>query len=265
MERMDDRPAGTAEDDLPDSAGETGRKAGGEANRKLPFWAELPILLVVALTLTFLLQSFVARQFLIPSGSMEQTLDGNDGVGDHILVDEMVYDFHDPRPGDVVVFKGPDGWDRGEYDVEPSANPLVHWLRQFGSSLGLAKPDEYDLVKRVIAVGGQTVACCDAQNRITVDGKPLTEPYVYWQPGRPGPADQLRFGPVTVPPGYLWMMGDNRANSADSRYQNGGGIRGIVPVGNVIGKARTVVWPFSRWQGVGDYNPQAMVQASAGR
>jgi signal peptidase I len=235
----------------------------GRKRRKLPFWIELPVLVVVALVFTFLIQTFVARVYVIPSGSMELTLNGNNGSGDRIVVDKVVYDFHSPRPGDVVVFKGPPGWDQNEFFVDNTGNPVIKWLRQLAASIGLAKPNEYDLVKRVIAVGGQTIKCCDTHNRMVVDGKPLDEPYVYWQPHRPGPAQQLRFGPVTVPKGDLWVMGDNRSNSDDSRYQNGGGIRGVVPVANVIGKARTIIWPPSRWQGIGDHDPQTSVVAAA--
>jgi signal peptidase I len=238
------------------------RERTGRRRRKLPFWIELPLLVVVALVFTFVIQTFVARVYVIPSGSMELTLNGNNGSGDRIVVDKVVYDFHSPRPGDVVVFKGPPGWDQTEFFPDSSTNPVVKWLRQLASSVGVAKPNEYDLVKRVIAVGGQTIKCCDAQNRMVVDGKPLDEPYIYWQPGRPGPADQLRFGPVTVPKGYLWVMGDNRSNSDDSRYQNGGGVRGVVPVANVIGKARTIIWPPSRWQGIGDHDPQTSAVAA---
>jgi len=208
------------------------------------------------LLLTFTIQTFVARVYVIPSGSMELTLHGNNGTGDRILVDKVVYDFHPPRPGDVVVFKGPPGWDQTEFFVNNETNPALRWLHDLASSIGVAKPDEYDLVKRVIAVGGETISCCDKQNRIVVNGKSLDEPYVYWQPDRGGPAQQQHFGPITVPQGFLWVMGDNRNNSDDSRFQNGGGIRGVVPVGNVIGKARTIIWPPSRWRGIGDYDAQ---------
>lgn len=227
-----------------------------KTKRKLPFWIELPVLVVVALLLTFTIQTFVARVYVIPSGSMELTLHGNNGTGDRILVDKVVYDFHPPRPGDVVVFKGPPGWDQTEFFVNNETNPVLRWLHDLASSIGVAKPDEYDLVKRVIAVGGETIMCCDAQHRIVVNGKSLNEPYVYWQPDRGGPAQQQPFGPITVPQGYLWVMGDNRNNSDDSRFQNGGGIHGVVPVGNVIGKARTIIWPPSRWRGIGDYDAQ---------
>ncbi len=131
--------------------------------------------------LTFLIQTFVARVYVIPSGSMEQTLNGCPGcTGDRILVDKVTYDFTSPSPGDVIVFKGPPGWSESEFNVTESSNVVVKWLRQFGSSIGIGSPPEYDLVKRVIAVGGQTISCCDTQNRVMVDGKPLNEPYIYW-------------------------------------------------------------------------------------
>jgi signal peptidase I len=257
-EKIDTNDIDPPDDDLGTDEDPSPKKPPPKTRRKLPFWVELPILVVVALVLTFVIQTFVARVYVIPSGSMELTLNGNNGTGDRILVDKVVYDFHGPRPGDVVVFKGPPGWDQTEYYVNSSGNPVTHWLHQIASSIGIAKPDEYDLVKRVVAVGGQTVACCDAQNHILVNGKALDEPYVYWEPDRGGAAQQLRFGPITVPNGDLWVMGDNRNNSDDSRYQNGGGIHGVVPVANVIGKARTIIWPPSRWRGIGDHDPQVI-------
>ncbi|HEY1573896.1 MAG TPA: signal peptidase I [Pseudonocardiaceae bacterium] len=246
-----------------DRADEPADRQEPRKRKKLPFWIELPVLVLVALLFTFVIQSFVARVYVIPSGSMELTLNGSNGSGDRILVDKVVYDFHGPRPGDVIVFKGPPGWDQTEFFPDSSGNPVVRWLRGLAASIGVAKPDEYDLVKRVIAVGGQTVSCCDKQNRVLVDGKPLNEPYVYWQPGRPGPAEQLHFPAVTVPKGDVWVEGDNRANSDDSRYQNGGGIKGVVPVANVIGKARTIIWPPSRWRGIGDLDAQTASVADA--
>jgi signal peptidase I len=204
---------------------------------------------------------------------MEQTLNGCTGcVGDRILVDKLTYDFSDPSPGDVIVFKGPPGWDQNEYVAQSSSNPLVQWFRELGSSIGIGAPPEYDLVKRVVAVGGETVYCCDANNHVVINGKPIVEPYVYFQPGMANqpvqaqmsnpPANdnkvnqQAAFPTITIPQGYLLVMGDNRNNSDDSRYQNGGGQAGLVPVGNVIGKARTIIWPPSRWRGIGDYNAQ---------
>jgi signal peptidase I len=235
-------------------------KKAPRPRKKSSFWKELPILIGIALVLTFLIQTFVARVYVIPSGSMEQTLNGCDGcTGDRILVDKLTFDFTDPSPGDVVVFKGPPGWSESEYNVDESNNVVIRWLRQFGSSIGVGPPPEYDLVKRVIAVGGQTVSCCDKQNRVMVDGKPLNEPYIYWMPGM-APTQQA-FPPVQIPQGDLWVMGDNRNDSYDSRFQAGGGIKGVVPVSDVIGVARTIIWPPSRWRGVGEINPQTLSQS----
>jgi signal peptidase I len=172
-------------------------------------------------------------------------------------VDKLVYDFADIEPGEVVVFRGPDAWGQNDFLSNRSDNPVVRGLQSVASLVGLAPPDERDFVKRVIATGGQTVECCDDQHRVKVDGKPLDEPYIYWQPGT-GPDDHEPFAPVKVPEGHLWVMGDNRTNSTDSRKQGGGGLNGVVPEENVIGKARFIVLPPSRWQGIGDHNPQAV-------
>ncbi|GAB3390156.1 signal peptidase I [Amycolatopsis echigonensis] len=227
-----------------------------KARRKRPFWQELPILIGIALVLTILIQQFVAKVFLIPSASMETTLHGCDGCfGDRVVVDRVTYDFTDPAPGDVIVFRGPQPWTANEIAPQESGNIFTKAVRGLGSLVGFAPPDERDFVKRVIAVGGQTVQCCDPQGRVLVDGKPLDEPYVHWleQP----PTARQTFAPVTVPKGSLWVMGDNRENSCDSRCQGGGGVNGTVPVDDVIGKARVIVLPPSRWGGVSDHDPQA--------
>jgi signal peptidase I len=183
---------------------------------------------------------------------MEPTLHGCPGcTNDRVLVDKLTYRFGDPRPGDVVVFRGTDSW-ASEFTSQRSDNILIRGLQQAGSLVGLAPPDERDFVKRVIAVGGQTVQCCDKQNRVMVDGTALTEPYAVFIGREP----QEEFGPVTVPQGNLWMMGDNRNNSADSRRHVADQRSGTVPVSNVIGKARVIVLPLSRWQGISDPNPQ---------
>jgi signal peptidase I len=226
--------------------------------KKQPLWRELLTLLAVALVLTFVIQHFLGRVYSIPSGSMEETLHGCPGcTGDRVLVDKIIYAFRDPEPGDVIVFQGPDSWTENDVQVERSGNVIWRGLQQIGSLVGLAPPDERDFVKRVIAVGGQTVQCCDEQFRVLVDGKPLDEPYVFWQNGAPDSREH--FDPVLVPEGTLWVMGDNRSDSCDSRCQGGGGIRGVVPIDKVIGKARYIVLPPSRWQGVGDHNPQLAV------
>jgi signal peptidase I len=235
--------------EVPEAAPATRRR------RKKPLWKELLTLAAVALLLTFLIQQFLGRVYSIPSGSMEKTLHGcptcdNDGV----LVDKLSYALTDPEPGDVVVFEGPDSWtDYGDQQA-PSGNFVTNSLQQVGALVGLAPPDERDFVKRVIAVGGQTVQCCDPKGRVLVNGRALDEPYIYWDKGKPN--NRQHFDPIVVPKGTLWVMGDNRNNSRDSRFQGGGGLRGVVPIANVIGKARSIVLPPARWQGVGDHNPQ---------
>ncbi|MER7115959.1 signal peptidase I [Saccharomonospora azurea] len=245
------------------SSDDSGTAQAGSAKHKKQrsFWKELPILIVVALVLAFVIQQFIARVYMIPSGSMEQTLHGCPGcTPDRILVDKVTYRFADPGPGDVVVFRGPDAWVEDDPPSDSAGNPIASFFQNVGSAFGLAPPDERDFVKRIIATGGQTIECCDDENRVVVDGKPLDEPYIYWQGGE---AEQRDFGPVTVPEDAVWVMGDNRNNSADSRFQGGGGERGAVPVDNIIGKARLIVLPPSRWDVVSDHNPQAAAEASA--
>jgi signal peptidase I len=239
--------------------GRKGARAGGrhrKSRRRIPRWVEIPILIVVVGLITFSVQTFLFRVYVIPSESMEQTLYGCAGcVDDRVLVDRVVYDFSSPQPGDVVVFKGPPKWSDNEVTPAKPGNVLARIGDWAGQLIGLTPASEVDFVKRVIAVGGQTVYCCDADNRVVVDGKPLSEPYIYWWPGRG--TKQASFGPVTVPAGELWMMGDNRNDSDDSRLQAGGGAAGAVPVSDVIGKVRTIIWPVSRIGGVGDHDPQA--------
>jgi signal peptidase I len=230
----------------------SGRKLRPGRRRRSTFWKELPLLIVVALVLTFLIQTFLAKVYVIPSGSMETTLHGCTGCNnDRVLVDKISYRFTEPAPGDVVVFRGPDSWS-SEIEVSEPSNAVVRGLQLFGSLIGLAPPDEKDFVKRVIAVGGQTVQCCDARGQVMVDGNSLNEPYIFYLP-EAGPPKQASFGPVTVPEGQLWMMGDSRNNSADSRMPD----HGAVPVENVIGLARMIVLPFDRFAWVEAQNPQS--------
>jgi signal peptidase I len=239
-------------DDPSDSRGRRVHRHRLSKRKKGSFWRELPVLVLTALVLTFLIQTFLARVYVIPSASMEPTLHGCPGcTNDRVLVDKLSYRFGGPRPGDVVVFRGTDSWG-SEFVSQRSDNVLVRGLQQAGSVIGLAPPDERDFVKRVIAVGGQTVKCCDNQNRVMVDGTSLTESYAVFIGSEP----QEPFGPVTVPPGNLWMMGDNRNNSADSRRHVADQRLGTVPMSNVIGKARLIVLPVSRWQGIADPDPQ---------
>ncbi|SHE93365.1 signal peptidase I [Streptoalloteichus hindustanus] len=268
---MSDLASSTASQDEPRHAPAAGGSSapdasapepGGRRKKKGSFWREFPLLVLTALVLTFLIQTFLARVYVIPSQSMEQTLHGCTGcTNDRVLVDKVTYRFSDPEPGDVVVFKGPDSWGRNS-DVagSRSSNPVMRWFQDLASAVGIGQPDERDFVKRVIAVGGQTVEWDEEAHRVRVDGKLLDEPYLYWHNGS-GPEMSPPFGRITVPAGHLWMMGDNRNFSADSRAHVDDDAQGTVPVDNVIGKARVIVLPPTRWQGIGDHNPQA--QASA--
>ncbi len=216
----------------------------GTKKRKRSFFRELPVLVVVALLLSFLIKAFLIQAFFIPSESMERTLHGCAGcTGDRILVEKVGYRLHKPEPGDIVVFRAPPSWEGEAQFVKPKS-PVRRALNWIGSAVGIPQPSERDLVKRVIAVGGQTVRCCDAQGRVIVDGHPLNEPYVYQNDHRP-------FGPITVPAGRMWVMGDHRADSADSRFHIQDGHQGTVPVDDVIGRAFVIIWPPSRWNTLG--------------
>lgn len=231
-------------------------------------------LVAIAVLLYYVMLTFVARPYLIPSESMEPTLHGCAGcVGDRIMVDKVTYRFSTPQPGDVVVFRGPPSWNVNYHSIR-SDNTVLRWVQDALSFVGFVPPDENDLVKRVIAVGGQTVQCRQ-DTGLTVDGNQLNEPYL--DPGTlmvdpiMYPCLGSEFGPVKVPAGRLWVMGDNRTHSADSRAhcQNtpdgiahrvlctGDPNPGTVPVSNVIGKARFIAWPPGRWGMVDSVNPQA--------
>jgi signal peptidase I len=235
-------------------------------HRKAPWW-ELPALVVLAILIAIVVKTFVVQPFYIPSQSMEHTLHGCPGChGDRILVNKLIYDFRDPHPGDIVVFNAPPGWD-DEPETTPPSNPVLRAIRGFGQLIGFVPPDGQVLVKRVIATGGETVKG-DARGDVMVSDtgpngrfRTLDEPYVFVDPGA---QDTLRpFGPVTVPKGRLWVMGDHRNDSADSRYHCGPGgedtnddsdcnpMTSTVPVSDVIGKAFVIAWPPSRWRTLG--------------
>ncbi len=254
---------------------EAGEQSGPAAKKgdKKSALREGAILISIALVLYYVMLTFVARPYLIPSESMQPTLNGCKGcVGDRIMVDKLSYRFGEPKPGDVVVFKGPPNWNVGYKSIR-SDNVAIRWVQNALSFIGFVPPDENDLVKRIIAVGGQTVQC-RADTGLTVDGEPLTEPYLDAATMMADPAVYPclgnEFGPVTVPADRLWVMGDNRTHSADSRAHctsapaeaqkgilcTGDPVTGTVPVDNVIGKARFIAWPPSRWGGVPSVDPQ---------
>jgi signal peptidase I len=256
-----DRPVGPA-DVVPESGGEPvpeatekaeptaqerpgrrGRRRHDQPRKKGSLLRELPVLLLIAFVLALLVKTFLVQAFFIPSGSMEKTLHGCPGcTGDRVIVNKVPYWFGDPEPGDIVVFKGPSTW-TPEVQVSEPSNWFSGALLWLGRSIGVAPPSEDDYVKRVIAVGGQTVQCCDTQGRVTVDGKPLDEPYIYEN----NPIESRSFDPVTVPQGRLWVMGDHRSASADSRVHVGDKYSGTIAVDDVIGKAALIVWPVDRF------------------
>jgi signal peptidase I len=206
--------------------------------RGLPIWQEIPLLLMIAFVLATVIKTFVVQAFFIPSGSMEQTL----LIKDRVLVNKFVYDMHPPRRGDVVVFRGPATW-APENQVSAAKGVVGKAAQVLGGFVGAAPPDEKDFVKRIIAVGGDKVQCCDRDGRVMVNGVSLTEPYIY----QDDPIDERAFGPVTVPAGRLFMMGDHRSDSADSRVYLKDQFSGTVPVSDVIGQAFARAWPVTRW------------------
>jgi signal peptidase I len=203
------------------------------------FWRELPILIIVALGLAMVIKAFLIQAFFIPSGSMEKTLHGCYGCsGDRVLVNKLVLRFRDVHRGEIVVFNGVDSWTPEVTTTQPS-NVVQRIARNIGSAIGIAPPGEEDFIKRVIGIPGDVVQCCDAKGRVTVNGAALTEPYVYQD-------DHAPFGPVTVPKGRLWVMGDHRGFSADSRAHIGDPGGGTIAESHVIGRAFVKVWPPSR-------------------
>ncbi|MEU3651317.1 signal peptidase I [Streptomyces sp. NPDC032161] len=202
---------------------------------------EIPLLVLVALLIALVLKTFLVQAFVIPTGSMEQTI----RIGDRVLVDKLTPWFGSrPERGDVVVFEDPGGWLRQEDTAEKDAPVVVAQVKQALTFVGLVpSDDEQDLIKRVVAVGGDTVRCCGEDGRITVNGVPLDEPYLH--PGNP--PSLIKFE-VKVPAGRIFVMGDHRSDSADSRYHLDEPERGTVSENSVVGRAVVIAWPFSHWR-----------------
>jgi signal peptidase I len=177
---------------------------------KRSFWIELPILVLVAILVAVVVRTFLIQTFYIPSESMENTL----LINDRVLVNKVVYDMREPRRGEVVVFKPPANWNAG--------------------------PNKDDYIKRVVGIGGDRVICCDSQGRITVNGKPLTETYLF-----PGDKPSETEFDVAVPKGRLFMMGDHRSASADSRVHQEFN-SGTISLSDVVGRAFVIFWPVNR-------------------
>lgn len=260
-----DHPSHPAADGNP-TEGETGggSKKASQKNAKkdakqTPWYIEIPIVVVLTLALIFVLQTFVGRPYMIPSGSMEPTLHGCEGcTGDRIMVEKVSYYFSDPEPGDVVVFKGTDSWNVG-FTTQRSENAAIRGLQNLGSYVGLVAPDENDLVKRIIATGGQTVSCQEGDPGVMVDGAAVDDSYTLkplQYPVNPTTGSEAcggdYFGPLTVPEGNYFMMGDNRTNSLDSRAHIGDEHQGTIPEENIKGKVQFIFLPFSRIGGIDD-------------
>lgn len=206
-----------------------------------PLVRDVLVILVIAVLVSFLIKTFLVRSFYIPSGSMQQTLQ----IKDRILVDELTPRFGTYDRGDIVVFRDPGGWLPVTPVIEQSAPvQAMDWL--FGV-VGISAPDSKDhLIKRIVGVGGDHVVCCNALGQISVNGTPIDEtPYLNLASGQSAPAD-MPFD-VTVPNGSLWVLGDNRDHSRDSRFNVDQPSKGFVPIDNVVGRAFLITWPFPRF------------------
>lgn len=202
---------------------ENGEPEEKAEKHRMPLWQELPLLLLVALLVAILVKTFLFQSYFIPSESMRNTLE----VDDRVAVNKLAYTFGDVQRGHIVVFDTATG-----EETEPFFNAVV---RLIAESIGLSSPDSV-VIKRVIGLPGESVEVLN--NQVLVDGNPLDEPYL-------GPQSQMpNFGPVTVPAGEYFLMGDNRARSSDSRRI------GSIPEEDLIGRAFLRMWPLSRWSGL---------------
>jgi signal peptidase I len=190
----------------------------------LTFLGELPGLILMAFALALLIKSTLLQAFWIPTGSMEPTL----VPGDRVIVAKVPYYFHDPRRGDVIVFEEPDPAKEPERGVWGA---ITHWL---GQGLGFSPPDNSDYIKRVIGEPGDVVSARNGD--VYVNDVRISEPYLHER--------TARFPETTVPEGELFVMGDNRSNSLDSRFD-----LGFVPIDRVVGKAVWIIWPVDNMSG----------------
>jgi signal peptidase I len=210
------------------------------------FFRDLLVIFVVALLISFLIKTFLVRSFYIPSGSMETTL----LINDRIIVNQLEPKLMPIQRGDVIVFRDPGGWLLPQAEVPQ--NPIVASLDWLLSVVGLSAPDSNDhLIKRVIGLPGDHVTCCNALGQMSVNDVPLAEPYAVLPTGSTAVSKDAF--DVVVPPNSLWVMGDNRYNSKDSRYNGDTPGKGFVPIDNVVGRALVISWPLSRWTWLDDY------------
>jgi signal peptidase I len=222
-------PASASSDAL---AGDQSTPVAGK--KKKGFGRDLLTIVVAAAVLTLLVKALVVQVYRIPSASMENTLQ----IGDRVLVNKLVYHFRGIARGDVVVFSGQDSW--GPDAPPPSSDPVVRVFDDVIADIGLRSSQTY-YIKRVIGLPGDKVACC-TDGKVTVNGVPLAEgSYIY-----PGQGPSFPFKAVTVPAGHLWVMGDHRGDSDDSRYHLGDPGNGAIPENEVVGRAFLIIWPPSQ-------------------
>lgn len=222
----------------PAVAGAGGDAAVAEQPPRITFLRRLreyAMVIVIAVVLAFLVKSLLVQPFWIPSGSMEDTLI----EGDRIIVNKLPGSSDHLERGDVVVFQDPDHW----LGAQPSSTGPFGALKSGLQFVGLYPAGDNHLVKRIIGLPGDHVVCCDQQGRLTINGVSITEPYL--RPGEKPSVDRFN---ITVPPGRMWVMGDNRGHSFDSRgHDDGTGKTGSVPESDVTGKVTAIVWPLSRF------------------
>lgn len=213
----------------------------------LLFLRDVALIVVAAIVISFLIKTFLIRSFYIPSESMENTL----LVNDRIIVNQLEPGLIPISHGDVVVFRDPGGWLGPQFT--PEQGPVESFFEWLGSLIGLTAPDSNDhLIKRVIGLPGDRVVCCDDFGRMSVNGVPLVEDaYVKLPPGETR-VSRTDFD-VTVPADSLWVMGDNRWDSQDSRAHRDGPGRGFVPISEVVGRAILISWPVERWTLLDNY------------
>jgi signal peptidase I len=211
--------------------------------KPIKLWREVPLLLAIALVLALGIKTFVVQAFFIPSPSMENTI----MPGDRVLVNKFSPWFGaQPQRGQVVVFNDPGGW-LPDTPTPDTSNIAVRYVKDAFTFVGLLpSDDQHDLIKRVIGIPGDEVKCCDKQGRVTVDGVPLSESsYIF-----PGSAPSTITFDVHVKAGFIWVMGDNRGDSADSRFHMTDKFGGMVPISDVVGHAFVLIWPPSRAGGL---------------
>ena len=210
------------------------------------FIRDIVLIFLAAIIISVGIKTFLVRSFYIPSGSMEDTLQ----IDDRIIVNELVPTMVGLEHGDVVVFRDPGGWLTPREEVEQ--NWFVTGVDWVLSVVGLSAPDSNDhLIKRVIGLPGDAVECCNTFGQMSVNGVPLDEPYLKLGPGVTK-VSGTDFA-VTVPPDSLWVMGDNRYDSWDSRYNTTKPGKGFVPIENVVGRAFIVSWPIDHWTWLDNY------------